>query len=407
MSLPQPGPTAPVGRPGTKLVPALWCLLVLLLWCAAMVLAERRVLGDPNDSRFSVLRWERRQLPTKLVYALGRPWRPQPPDSATAINRYMAAARRVRELRAVSAGNEDEAAARALVDAESATAERKADAESAIEREVGRAARDLGLKRRMTPVLGPYTLWPPVLVALDETPFVVARSPRSAIRLHDSWLLRPGLSDADIAREKDKARAGGWSVIVEELGGFAAYPAVVRAGGGGARAVEIAAHEWVHHYLSFYPLGAAYGDSPAMAAINEAVADIAGREIAVRALAGLGLEPEPPAATPTVDVRRILRETRVRAESLLSAGDIAGAELLMQQAQCDLAAGSFPIADLNQAYFAFHGQYVDAPGGGSPITARLVRLRRTMPTVSDFLQAVRGLRLPAELETVAGTSARP
>ena len=48
-----------------------------------------------------------------------------------------------------------------------------------------------------------------------------------------------------------------------------------------AATVGTAAHEWVHHYLAFYPLGASYFRSQDLRTLNETVADVVGDEVAV------------------------------------------------------------------------------------------------------------------------------
>ncbi len=47
-----------------------------------------------------------------------------------------------------------------------------------------------------------------------------------------------------------------------------------------ARAVEVTAHEWSHHYLIFFPLGWEYELRPETRIINETAASFFGHEIA-------------------------------------------------------------------------------------------------------------------------------
>ena len=62
-----------------------------------------------------------------------------------------------------------------------------------------------------------------------------------------------------------------------------------------AGTVATAAHEWVHHYLSFYPLGLSYFRSPDLRTMNETVADIAADEVPPRVLERFGDPPSGPA----------------------------------------------------------------------------------------------------------------
>ena len=64
------------------------------------------------------------------------------------------------------------------------------------------------------------------------------------------------------------------------IGGLAAYPAMVRDDRSFDSLLDTASHEWVHHYLAFYPLGQQFGNGRDGTTLNETVADLAGREIA-------------------------------------------------------------------------------------------------------------------------------
>jgi len=50
------------------------------------------------------------------------------------------------------------------------------------------------------------------------------------------------------------------------------------------------------------------------------------------------------------------------------------------------------IAEINQAYFAFHGTYADAPGSTTPIGDQLRALQATSTSLGDFLNTAAGLR---------------
>ena len=63
------------------------------------------------------------------------------------------------------------------------------------------------------------------------------------------------------------------------------------------------AHEWMHHYLYFAPLGRAYFDSPNLTTLNETVANIAGRELGDRLFAEYPLEQPPAYVTRRASVR--------------------------------------------------------------------------------------------------------
>ena len=70
------------------------------------------------------------------------------------------------------------------------------------------------------------------------------------------------------------------SAVTIRIGGLAAYPAPVAHNSHLRAVLGTAAHEWVHHYMFFRPLGQAMFRSENMVTINETVADIIGRYLA-------------------------------------------------------------------------------------------------------------------------------
>jgi hypothetical protein len=240
-------------------------------------------------------------------------------------------------------------------------------------------------------------VWPPVDVAFDDVPYVLAISRRDRIELVRTEVLRPGLTPEDMARIEAREEAKGLSAIVEPLGGLAAYPSIVRVTSGGDTAVEISAHEWVHHYLACFPLGANYDASPALTAINETVADIVGRELAARIRPRLNLEPAPPSPAPRIDVAATLRNLRKEVDDLLAHGDTAGAERRMEETRQQLAAAGYPLRRLNQAYLAFHNLYADEPSSANPIGPALRRLRERSGSLAAFVRTVRDFTSPDDL----------
>jgi hypothetical protein len=285
-------------------------------------------------------------------------------------------------------------------------------AETAIERAVAEAIRDLGLTTRV-PVIGHQVVWPPVAVALDAAPSTLAVSPRERIQLRHTRLLKAGLASDQVATVESGWEAQGWSAIVEPLSGFAAYPAVVRGDRRLAVLVEVSAHEWAHHYLAFFPLGARYGRAAELTSINETVADLMGREIALRVAANGALAVESPAPAPaqprprpSIDVGRLLRQTRVDAERLLAAGDVEGAERLFAERRAALVEAGYPLRKLNQAYFAFHGLYAEGPIAAprNPIGAAVAKLRQRSPSLAAFVASARRVRSLEDLMRLAEES---
>ena len=80
-----------------------------------------------------------------------------------------------------------------------------------------------------------------------------------------------------------------------------------------------------------------------------------------------------------------MRDIRRKVDEYLVRGEIELAEEFMEQKRRYLAANSYYIRKLNQAYFAFHGTYADSPTSISPIGAELKELREQSASLKDFL----------------------
>jgi hypothetical protein len=95
-----------------------------------------------------------------------------------------------------------------------------------------------------------------------------------------------------------------------------------------------------------------------------------------------------------------MRETRLRTDDLLGAGDIDGAEAWMEQRRVELQDHGYYIRKLNQAFFAFNGSYGDSPSSVSPIAPQLWALRGDVDGPGELLKAMRGISSYAEFEAL-------
>ncbi len=370
---------------------AIALIAVCVLWSVLAAAAGAALLRAAGPDNFNLIRWELTRLPRKYVHAAGARLRDEPAAGRDAVPRYFAVENQVDNASAPSAG-------RGGMGSETGISARnpRPAAESVVERELARAVREQGLARRGMFLPGAGLVWPPVDVAFDDAPSVLVLSPRERVQLTGSRLLRPGLSESEMRRIEAAEEQRGQSAIVEPLSGFAAYPSVVTTSNGPRAAIITAAHEWVHHYLAFFPLGAAYQSSADARTINETVAGIAGRELGTRVIDRLMLPPaERP--TPAVDTGAILRDLRREVDRLLAGGDIAGAERRMHEVRDELAARGQDYRRINQAFLAFHDLYADAPSATSPIGPRLQRLRALSPDLATFMHTVRDITTVTEL----------
>jgi hypothetical protein len=187
---------------------------------------------------------------------------------------------------------------------------------------------------------------------------------------------------------------------VEDVGGVATYPALVSDEYSLRTVLQLAAHEWLHHYLIFKPLGRHYWASAELRTLNETLADMAGRELGDMAYIRLGgtipyVSPSPdeapsPPGKPQFNFNQEMRLTRQHVDELLAQGRIAEAEAYMEERRVLFVENGYNLRKLNQAYFAFHGSYAEGPASVSPIASQLNEVRLRLPSLGAFVMAVSG-----------------
>jgi hypothetical protein len=358
-------------------------LAAVYLVAFSLVLA----LGAWRDARagdkFDFVRWERSSLANKWLYALGAPLRDDPGADEAIAGYY---------------------ARDGLSDAERRRIENTVEA--TIEGRIDAVLDDLGVSARISL---PGSVFPPVDIELAGSPRVLVVSPRARIERVVDRSLRPDVTRDEAIEIEREVEAGDPDVaaLIVTSGGVATYPAIVSAGSY-ASAVDGAAHEWVHHYLSFYTLGFNYFSSNDLKTINETVASIAGDEIAAVVIDRYG-DPAAPAPNgdarlapdgPSIDAPAVLRELRLDVDALLADGRIEEAEALMERVRLELDAGGVSIRRINQAYFAWFGTYAARPDAVDPLGPQLFEIRELSGSLGDFLEAVRGADSRADIERV-------
>ena len=278
-----------------------------------------------------------------------------------------------------------------------------------------RVVKEAGLTRH----IGGDVVWPPVNIEFQAPPAVLVQSPRAEIKKRSEALLQGDLPIARVQRiEADAEHDGRTSALVVEIGGIAMYPAIIPFDEDYHYILQDIAHEWMHQYLYFAPLGRGYFDSAKLTTLNETVANMVGRELGDRLLAEYPLAQPPSYVTiapirgggaagdevaPGIDFTKEMRELRRQVESLLAEGKIAEAERAMEEKRQFLAVNGYYIRRLNQAYFAFHGSYADSAGSIDPIGPKLDDLRRRSASLREFVSLVRGFESEADLDRALGT----
>ncbi len=341
--------------------------------------------------RWSLLQWEASHFLDKwwhrAVQAI--PWYSPslPPDQAAHL--FFDLNDRIERLQA-DPGHRLDDAETILRDLQSRRDNIKPVAEEYLESEISLVLVEEGFEA------GLGLIWPPVDIALLDPPSVLVTSPRHTIERQRDHILEPNLDIPTREALEDKLlREQDLSALVSNIGGIATYPAMVVIDRGLRRAVDIAAHEWLHHYWFFHPLGQNYARDPDTTTLNESAANLAGDEIARRVLDAIDPQPIPPAPPPAADgappafnFRETMRETRLRVDELLAEGRIDEAESYMESRRQLFLDNGYYIRKLNQAYFAFHGTYADSPASVSPIYNELLQFRATFPTVGEFIRAI-------------------
>ncbi|MFW5709152.1 MAG: hypothetical protein ACOCX5_02910 [Chloroflexota bacterium] len=403
-----------------------------------------------TDYKFDYLTWEIEALGAKAGQALwGRHAYMDEAARSQFVRDYVADLAAVRQLEAQidAAFLEDPQADLSALQAQrerlrSDLQARQTTAESILEDQVAAVLVDEGFG-----TLG--QVLPPVSMRLTRMPVLLVVSPRDRIARHVELALDPMTLPEAQALERRVEQVRDVSALVVPLGGMALFPAMIQESTSIPWLVETFAHEWIHHYFFFFPLGlsyfvdtGAYGREAVI--INETVADIFGREIAREVLAQYYPEFPPPedplsSAAPTVssiqddtpppfDFGAAMHKTRVIVDNHLARVQAVQAVALDWHPLDDYARivkqedlitvmltkverymehrrqifwdNGYRIRKLNQAYFAFYGGYqggIPGIGGEDPIGPAVRDIRAASRDLHAFIVAMRGITSRDEL----------
>ena len=283
-------------------------------------------------------------------------------------------------------------------------------------------------------------MFPPVLFRLANPPLLVTYSPRDVIRSIAFTYVRPN-TPRELADpyENMVLTEHNLSAHLSRVGGIATYPTSVNPLLPDLEYLyEVVAHEWIHTWLAFRPLGIRYLQSNDLRTINETVATIfgeeVGRHIMLRDYRDLIRRPPPASMLPVqpdgseeqgnaeatddntnaedsttdggFDFRAAMRETRLETDRLLGEGLVEAAEAYMEVRRQYINAHGYSIRKINQAYFAFHGTYATTGGSSSDLGPQLEELRRLSPDLRAFMDTAAGLTGRGQLEQTLD-AARP
>lgn len=242
-------------------------------------------------------------------------------------------------------------------------------------------------------------------------PMALIVSPRERIEQTANISINMDLSVDEQSQLESQVDQGlGTSSLVVHIGGVGVYPTMVMRSTDMPYLLSTIAHEWIHNYLTFRPLGVLYGETPELRTMNETTASIAGNEIGQLVLErfypefatnsetrpGLISNPfENPGPAdflrPRFDFRAQMHETRLQVDELLAQGKIDEAEAYMEARRQVFLQNGYLLRKINQAYFAFFGAYADAPGGAAgqdPVGPAVRALREQSDSLVDFVNTI-------------------
>ena len=359
--------------------------------------------GSVGGYEYHLWRWQADTFTSTLFARLGIGPDPDSTAGEEALTRYFGL---TSQIRAESDQETPDLALLEVLENERATYEN--DVERLIERYIGEAIEDNGRLQRNLPLFRDVSFtWPPVEFELTAPPRLLVRSPRDRIERQGDTLLKTDLSLADIEEIEADVDSDDMVSLVISIGGLAAYPAIIRDDRNYYSVLETAAHEWVHHYLAFFPLGEQWGNGGDAETLNETTANVAGRELAflVRQAHPIefpdDLDGRAPARPATeIDFNAEMRALRLQVDELLAAGDVAEAERVMEEKRVWFNENGIAIRKINQAYFAFYGTYADNPASSNPIGPKVDRVWELTGDVGLFLGFMRDVTSVEDLDAV-------
>jgi len=353
---------------------------------------------------FSIVQWELRHIPLKWTHLLWEMYPGNKPDDFerhAIVHEYLST---TLQLQKKQDDLEDVATSNPLIDSASKNyiglknrevvrLSKKREvlrgrAEEAIESAVSSAANNNGLGLTFGILL------PPTDFRFGDPPHILITSRRDKIEMSGSKLIDPNLEWSERAEIENRAELyDNTSALVDDLAGLGTYPAIVSDKGDLRQIMRTAAHEWLHNYWILKPLGRNMWDSQNMQILNETAADLVGNELGDEAFIILGNDIEndykyDTFSSSNTHLFRILRETRINVEKMLENGNIEEAEKYMRKQLWNLKLGGYNIRKLNQAYFAFRGNYAEGPASISPIGTDLRELRDYYSTLEEFIKSV-------------------
>ena len=254
--------------------------------------------------------------------------------------------------------------------------------------------------------------FPPPSFRVTKPPRMLVVAHRGKLQEKTRIFIKPDISEQDIHKLEEDVDKMGYSSLVVGLGGVGTYPSIVIAGSP-KRTIEVIAHEWIHNYMIFTPLGRT-SKTTEQRILEETTASVVDVEIADKLWDRFYepyLEKEGNDESKQIKITqqntqdRInfseeMRKIRLRVEELLSVGQVRQAERYMEFKRDWLEENGHYVRKLNQAYLTFYsfyatGTYKDANDG---LGAKILRLRELTPSLKVFLETMSNITNVEQLE---------
>jgi hypothetical protein len=375
------------------------CAMVALVLAAA-VIGANKFTGESQWDRlagshtFNILRWESENLVAKWAHLVREAFRDShqsESDRVRLVQEYVELQTEIASLTGQPDGTGTDRELLAHLRGERDDMEDLV--EEIIEGQISGILADQGLARSLWLGSEAHVVFPPVDFEFASRPNVLIVSRRDRVEIVDTSLLVPDMTLDEKVVLEGEVDGLGQSGLVEQVGAVATYPSIVPPTSSLEALLSKVAHEWMHHYLFFHPLGQNYWSTYEMTTINETVANMAGDEIAALTYDRYydGDSEQAFASqignTSSLDFGEAMRETRVTVDELLTEDRIEEAERYMDERRQLLEDNGYYLRKLNQAYFAFHGSYADTPTSVSPIGDQLREMRERSRSVGDFIRS--------------------
>jgi len=391
--------------------------------CVSMTGFDAHVNSAVKTYRFSVAGWQYRTITQQLAQGVRE--RDEKIEGGVAeVAEYFTLVDRIKALKArirVDSNGSVPSASASLEAELKRLQEQQAALSGTVETVIRNQAREILAKHGIFHPLDRYIKvkanFPPLNLKLEKLPYLLVISPRERIETLRTTLLRQDITVPVMEEVEAGVDDLGVSSLVVELGGLGAtYPTLVTNGASLHFVLDTAAHEWLHQYLVFQPLGFRYllditGIAPdyEIGTMNETVADIVGKEVSDDTIAKYypdyknGSQPKEKGE---FDFDREMREIRKAVDRYLALGEVEVAERFMEEKRQYLEEKGYYIRKLNQAYFAFHGKYADRPAFISPIGLELKELRGQSVSLKDFLDTVAVMTSRQDLQLALSKTAQ-